>query len=60
MVVRRVIIGDGMRLKIIRDAMIAVLERGQEILVPMPGLALRNDCPVEHVNAANSVVVPFR
>jgi len=47
--VRRVIIGDQLRLEERREAVIEVLEKGQERLEPMPGFTRRDDRLVEQV-----------
>ena len=46
---RRGIIGDQVQLEECREAVIEVLEKGQERLVPMPGFARRDDRSVEQV-----------
>jgi len=49
MLVGRVIVGDQVQLEIGADMAVEVVEKGEELLVPMARFALGDDRPVEDV-----------
>ena len=46
--------------RVFGNVAVEMVEKGQEFLMPMTRFALADDRTVEHVEAANSVVVPCR
>jgi hypothetical protein len=51
MLVRRVVVGDQMQVEGGRSSMVEMVEKGQELLMPMTRFALRNDRAIEHVES---------
>ncbi len=58
MLVGGVVVDDEMDVELRRHISFDVTQEGEELLVTMAGFALSDDCAVEHVEAANRVVVP--
>ena len=49
MLVRRIIVGDQVQFQSGRDTTVEVIEKGQELLVPVARFALRDDVPIKDV-----------
>jgi hypothetical protein len=60
MLVGGVVVDDEMDIQLGRHIGFDVTQEGEEFLMTMAGFALSDDRAVEHVRAANRVVVPWR
>lgn len=60
MLVGRVVVDDQIQIELGGNRRVDVSQKAQELLMPVPRLALREHLPLATSSAANRVVVPWR